>query len=102
MTLLYLPGPEVYRAMIDHLSSAAVLGLAVTAMLLGHWYLICTSRSWTPVLRLLQFLLAALVLRAVVTAGLVGLRMPLDAWLATDTVPLLWLGVRVAVGFVGA
>jgi hypothetical protein len=52
-------------------SSAALLGTAVTAMLMGHSYLIAPSMSLTPLLRLLAALLVAILMRiAVASAGL--------------------------------
>jgi hypothetical protein len=48
------------------LTSAALLGTATTAMLMGHSYLIAPSMSLTPLLRLLGALLTAIVLRAAV------------------------------------
>jgi hypothetical protein len=48
------------------LSSAALLGTATTAMLMGHSYLIAPSMSLTPLLRLLAALFAAIMLRAAV------------------------------------
>lgn len=50
-------------------TSAALLGCATTAMLLGHSYLIAPSMSITPLLRLLAALFAAVLVRLVV-AGL--------------------------------
>jgi hypothetical protein len=82
------------------LSSAAVLGTATTAMLMGHSYLIAPAMSLTPLLRLLGALFAALVLRMLVaTAGL---------WLWTSEHSLfslnevtLWLPLRWGFGFAG-
>lgn len=49
-------------------SSAAVLGAATTAMLMGHSYLIAPSMSLTPLLRLLGLLLAAVLVRCAFAA----------------------------------
>ena len=46
------------------LSSAALLGTATTAMLMGHSYLIAPSMSLTPLLRLLAALFASILVRA--------------------------------------
>jgi hypothetical protein len=49
------------------LSSAALLGTATTAMLLGHSYLIAPSMSLTPLLRLLAAYFIALFLRGLIS-----------------------------------
>lgn len=52
------------------LSSAAVLGGAMSGMLLGHWYLTATTMSIAPLERLTWLFLAAMVLRlGMSTAG---------------------------------
>jgi hypothetical protein len=53
----------------DDLTSAALLGSATTAMLMGHSYLITPTMSLTPLRRLLAALLASLTLRMLL-AGL--------------------------------
>lgn len=58
---------------VDNLASAAVLGSAMTAMLMGHSYLIAPAMSLTPLYRLLGALGVSLLIRAVL-AG-VGLRL---------------------------
>jgi hypothetical protein len=82
-------------------ASAALLGAAMTAMLLGHFYLIAPGMSLTPLLRLLAALAGAIFLRMAV-AG-----MGLWSWTAghsltnlTD-VTVLWLPLRWGLGFVG-
>jgi hypothetical protein len=83
----------------EHLTSAALLGLATAAMLLGHWYLIAPTMSIRPLLRLLAGLFAALGLRAL-TAGVA-----LGPWLAGevpfDRVAWLWLATRWGAGMAG-
>jgi hypothetical protein len=69
-------GEEVETAsypwlLADDLASAALLGSATTAMLMGHSYLIAPSMSLTPLLRLLAALFVALDVR-ILLAG-VGL-----------------------------
>jgi hypothetical protein len=49
---------------VDELSSAALLGASMTAMLLGHSYLIAPTMSITPLLRLLSGLFVSLFVRA--------------------------------------
>jgi hypothetical protein len=90
--------PAAWKALAG-LTAAGVLGAAMTAMLMGHSYLIAPGMAIDPLLRLLQALFVALLLRMTV-AGL-GLWFwttgPHD--LAGDT--LLWLPVRWGVGFLG-
>lgn len=84
----------------DDLASAAVLGSAMTAMLIGHSYLIAPGMSLTPLTRMLLALAGSLVVRAIL-AG-IGL------WLRTDAMPepfaetetMLWLAVRWLLGLV--
>ncbi len=85
----------------DDLTSAALLGSATTAMLMGHSYLIAPAMSLTPLLRLLAALGVSTLLRlGLAVAGL---------WLWTgdaatanvETETLLLLAVRWALGFVG-
>ena len=60
---------DILSLQFDALSSAWLLGTALTAMLLGHWYLTATSMPLTPLVRLNQFLISAALLRS----GVVGL-----------------------------
>jgi hypothetical protein len=83
------------------LASGALLGLATTAMLMGHSYLIAPSMSLSPLFRLLRALAVAIVLRGVV-AGV-------SLWSWTNGHPLsnlkevavFWLPLRWAMSFVG-
>jgi hypothetical protein len=82
------------------LSSAALLGTAMSAMLMGHSYLIAPSMSLTPLLRLLGAFFAALGLRAVL-AGI-----GLWSWagqhaFAAEEEATLFLLVRWGIGLVG-
>jgi hypothetical protein len=52
----------------DAFTSAALLGFAMTAMLLGHSYLIAPSMSMRPLLRVLSGLAIALLARGVLAA----------------------------------
>jgi hypothetical protein len=82
-------------------ASAAVLGAATTAMLMGHSYLIAPAMSIVPLMRLLAALFVALLLR--MTLAGVGL------WLWTaepslvnlEDVIVFWLPLRWSLGFVG-
>lgn len=89
--------PLIYLA--DDFTSAAFLGLAMTAMLLGHSYLIAPTMSIKPLQRLLAVLGVGLVLRIII--ALVGLW----SWSAgtvhenLETETILWLSARWIVGF---
>ena len=94
-------GPLSRRLAADA-ASAILLGAALNAMLLGHFYLIAPGMSLTPLLRLLAVLVGAIFLRMAV-AGL-----GLWSWSAEHSltnltdVTVMWLPVRWGVGFVGA
>jgi hypothetical protein len=84
----------------DDLTSAALLGAATTAMLMGHSYLIAPSMSLRPLTVLLGALGVGTLLRAAV--ALAGLWLwtaePGAGTLEGETV--LWLPVRWVLGFV--
>lgn len=88
-------------ALTDQLTSAALLGAAMTAMLMGHSYLIAPSMSIVPLQRLIVALIITTLLRMGVSA--VGL------WWWTEErslfnlndVTAFWLPVRWGIGFVG-
>jgi len=92
---------EFWLVLLGELTSAALLGAAVTAMLLGHFYLIAPGMSLTPLLRMMTALFVA-----------IGLRLVFAGWglwywagdhsisnLEDETV--LWLPVRWGLGLVG-
>jgi len=85
-------------SLLDDLTSAAFLGAAMSAMLMGHSYLVAPAMALTPLLRLLAALFAATLLRMLVAALLwwTAGRRPLT--LEEDV--LLWLPVRWGLGFV--
>ncbi len=84
----------------DDMTTSALLGVAISAMLLGHMYLIAPSMSLAPLKRLLIALFVALVARAVV-AGL-----SLWLWSASASRPsgateaILWLPLRWGLGLI--
>ena len=92
---------EPWWLLVDDLTSAAVLGSAMTAMLIGHSYLLAPAMSLTPLLRLLAALAASTVVRIGVTV--VGLWLWTQAWAGTtlDSEMILWLTVRWGIGFLG-
>lgn len=55
--------------LLENGSSAAQIGLALTAMLLGHYYLISPTMSQRPLVRLTLLLMAAIIGRATVSAA---------------------------------
>jgi hypothetical protein len=83
---------------IDDFASAALLGSATTAMLLGHSYLISPAMTIAPLLRMLAALGAALVIRIVLACW------GLSQWTAgqplanLETENLLWLSARWLLG----
>jgi hypothetical protein len=96
------PGGLGWRLAAD-VTSAALLGSATTAMLLGHMYLIAPGMTMAPLMRLLAALLVATLARLALSG--------LALWLWSSTgghslVTLegetaLWLPVRWGLGFVG-
>jgi hypothetical protein len=82
-------------------TSAALLGTAMTAMLMGHSYLIAPAMSLRPLMRLLAGVLVSTALRMLV-AGLA-----LWSWTAGHSLgnlndaTVLWLPLRWGLGFVG-
>lgn len=88
-------------AFVEQLTSAALLGAAISAMLMGHSYLIAPAMSIEPLLRLLRALFATVLLRMLVAA--VGLW----SWTATHSLgtitddTVLWLPLRWGLGFIG-
>ncbi len=83
-------------ALFEHGTSAALLGIATTAMLMGHWYLIAPTMSLQPLLRLLKTLFAVLVLRLV--AGCIPLAEFLGESPTFDKLSWLWSGLRWGAG----
>ena len=86
--------------LVGDLTSAALLGAALSAMLMGHSYLIAPGMSLSPLLRLLAVLAIATVGRMVVDGVALG------NWTSQHSLGnlredyLLWLPVRWGVGFV--
>jgi hypothetical protein len=85
--------------LVGDATSAAVVGSALTAMLLGHSYLISPTMSIRPLNRLLAALAVAIVVRAGVD-GFAFVRWTSEHSLANlKGDALLWLPVRAVVGF---
>jgi hypothetical protein len=87
--------------LLGELTSAALLGTAVTAMLLGHFFLIAPGMSLAPLMRLLTALFVATGLRMVLAGW------GLWSWTAQHSLvnwedeTVLWLPVRWGLGFGG-
>jgi hypothetical protein len=87
-------------ALVGDVTSALLLGTAMSAMLMGHLYLIAPTMSLTPLFRLLGAAGVALLLRLTADGAALW-------WTEThsfgkvDIDTLLWLPVRWLVGFAG-
>ena len=90
----------VWQEAADDLSSAALLGTATTAMLMGHSYLIAPAMSLTPLLRLLAGLFGALALRAVLAGTAFWSWTAARPSVNLEEETLLWLPLRWLVGLV--
>src|SRR5262249_55297542 len=75
----------------DDLTSAALLGSATTAMLMGHSYLIAPAMSLTPLMRLLGALAASTVLRMALAGAALWSWTGAPASASLETETLLWL-----------
>jgi hypothetical protein len=82
----------------DDLTSAALLGTATTAMLMGHSYLIAPGMSLTPLLRLLAGLFGALMLRLGLAGAGLWLWTAKHSFLNLEDESVFWLPLRWAVG----
>jgi hypothetical protein len=92
---------EPWWLLADDLTSAAMLGTATTAMLIGHSYLIAPAMSLTPLLRLLAALAVSAVVRISVAIAGLWLWTGAAAGTTLDHEMILWLSVRWGVGFLG-
>jgi hypothetical protein len=97
-SLTFRPGQDLAYLAVDDLTSAALLGAATTAMLVGHSYLIAPTMSLTPLLRSVGAVGVAVLCRAgLALAGLWFWKGEASAG-EFDTEAVLWLGVRWGVG----
>jgi len=100
-------GHDAHPALIglDALTSAALLGSALTAMLVGHSYLISPGMTLSPLYRALALLFASILIRAAVAASAYIVWSQADAGRtltedATYWLPLRWLvGILAPAGF---
>jgi hypothetical protein len=94
------PADDIWL-LADDLASAALLGSATTAMLIGHSYLIAPAMSLTPLLRLLAALGAATLVRMILAAAGLWLWTRVPDTVNVDTEAWLWLPVRWGLGLFG-
>lgn len=90
---------SAWLALIEESTAVLLLGLATTAMLMGHWYLIAPTMSLQPLMQLLAGLFLAIGLR--VLTALAELVYWAGASSRFDQLTWLWLALRWGVGFVG-
>jgi hypothetical protein len=83
------------------LTSAALLGTSMTAMLMGHSYLTAPAMSMTPLLRLLAAMGASILARAAVCGAALWFWTGSHSLVNLNDAAVLWLGVRWLVGFAG-
>ena len=82
-------------------TSAALLGTATTAMLMGHSYLIAPAMSLTPLLRLLAALFVATLARLAVSAAGLWFWTGGHSLFNLEDETVLWLPLRWGLGFLG-
>jgi hypothetical protein len=90
-------GPAVAGALL----SSALLGASISAMLMGHSYLIAPGMSLTPLYRLLGALAAALAARMLADGAALAVWTSHHSLSSLEGDALLWLPVRWAIGLVG-
>lgn len=88
------------RGIANNLTSAALLGSALTAMLMGHLYLIAPGMKISPLMRILAVLVLAILLRMAVAGNDLYWWTAIHGSTNLDKETLLWLGVRWVLGFV--
>lgn len=92
--------PASWRG-IDHLSSAFLMGSALSAMLLGHSYLTAPTMSLTPLLRMLTIMMVVLLVRMLLAGCGLWLWTGETSASNLETETALWLMTRWLVGFFG-
>ncbi|HEY7155682.1 MAG TPA: hypothetical protein VH575_17095 [Gemmataceae bacterium] len=91
--------PALVPLLLGDLTSAALLGSALTAMLLGHSYLIAPTMSLTPLMRLLAALAVATVARLGVDAYALACWTTTHSSVNLNSDAVLWLPLRWLLGF---
>jgi hypothetical protein len=94
------PSEPFLGRVCDDFSSAAVLGLSTTAMLVGHSYLIAPAMSIRPLMTMLLALFSALAIRIAVSLAGFAFWTSGHSFGKLDEVTLL-LALRWGIGFVG-
>lgn len=91
-------GLGIALAFVDLVSSGLLLGVTLSAMFLGHWYLNTPTMELVPLRRLVAWMMAAIGMRSMLC--LIGLlllagttSLPLGMW--------LWIGLRWLSGLLG-
>ncbi|MBY0231608.1 MAG: hypothetical protein K2W96_20170 [Gemmataceae bacterium] len=97
LAALVLREPNV----VGGLTSALLLGAAMSAMLMGHNYLVAPAMSLVPLFRLLAALAVALVLRAVADGAALAGWAQAHGFDTLKADAMLWLPVRWLVGIAG-
>ena len=87
--------------LLGGLTSAFLLGAAMSAMLMGHNYLVAPAMSLTPLFRLLAALAVALALRAVADGVALADWAQAHSFDTLKVDAMLWLPVRWLVGIAG-
>jgi hypothetical protein len=95
------PPDDLPWVLAGSLTSAALLGSATTAMLMGHSYLIAPAMSLTPLLRLLMALFASLAVRLLVAAAGLWFWTGGHSLFNLEDETVLWLPLRWGLGLVG-
>lgn len=91
-----MPTSAEWLLVASDLTAAALLGSAMTGMLLGHWYLTAPTMSILPLGRLNQFFGVAAILRGLVTA----FTLPIFGSKEMAQLPISWLALRWGAGIV--
>jgi hypothetical protein len=91
--------PALVPLLLGDLTSAALLGSALTAMLLGHSYLIAPTMSLTPLMRLLAALAVAVIARLGVDAYALACWTTTHSSVNLNSDAVLWLPLRWLLGF---
>ncbi|HEY7311663.1 MAG TPA: hypothetical protein VH643_20025 [Gemmataceae bacterium] len=94
-----VPPSSLIPVLLGDLTSAALLGSALTAMLLGHSYLIAPTMSLTPLMRLLAALAVSAVARLGVDAYALGTWTAAQSSVSLNSDAVLWLPLRWLLGF---
>ncbi len=84
----------------DDLTTSALLGFVITAMLMGHSYLIAPAMSLAPLKRLMLVLYLALLARAIVAGASLWLWTASVARFSLTDVALMWLPLRWGLGLI--